>query len=109
MKVSVIIPTYNEEKDILNCLKSLYKQSVKNLEIIVVDDGSIDQTVELVQKEKVKLLKQSHLGTAQARNFGAANAHGEILVFVDADMTFDHKFIEKLIEPIQKLKVIGTF
>ncbi len=107
MKVSVIIPTFNEEKNIRDCLESLSNQSYKDLEIIVVDDGSTDKTVDKLIVET--LLKQEHLGAGAARNLGARHAKGEILVFVDADMTFDKNFIEKLIEPIVKGETIGTF
>lgn len=114
MRVSVIIPTYNEEKVIGDCLKSLEKQSWKNLEIIVVDDGSADRTFKILsdfkfQNSNFKVFKQEHLGPGMARNLGAKHAEGEILVFVDADMTFDKDFIEKLTEPIRQNKVIGTF
>lgn len=109
MKVSVIIPVFNEEKVIGNCLDSLEKQTYKDLETIIVDDGSKDHTVEVVSKYKVRILKQNHLGAGLARNLGAKHASGEILIFVDADMEFDKKFIEKLIIPILNEKIIGTF
>ncbi len=109
MKVSVIIPAFNEEKDIKECLLSLEKQTLKDTEIIVVDDGSSDDTKKQVQKFPVKLLTQSHKGPGEARNLGAKNSKGDILVFVDADMTFDKNFLKKLIQPIIDGKTIGTF
>lgn len=109
MKVSVIIPVFNEEKVIGNCLDSLEKQTYKDLEVIIVDDGSKDHTMEVVSQYQVKLLKQNHLGAGLARNLGAKYASGEILIFVDADMEFDKKFIEKLIMPIFNKKTMGTF
>ncbi len=109
MSVSVIIPVYNEQKTITQCLKTLLNQSVKDKEIIVVDDGSSDETKTLVKGYPVTLLEQKHGGPGQARNLGAAKAKGEILVFVDADMTFERDFLEKLIAPINSGKTIGTF
>ena len=109
MKVSVIIPVFNEEKVIGNCLDSLKQQTYSDLEIIVIDDGSTDETANVVLGNEVKLLKQNHLGAGAARNLGAKHAKGEILVFVDADMEFDKKFIDKLTAPIREKKVIGTF
>lgn len=114
MKVSVIIPVYNEAKEITSCLESLNAQSYKNIEVIVVDDGSTDKTLEVISNFKseisnLKLLDQNHKGPGSARNLGAANASGKILVFVDADMTFDKNFIEKLTSPINSGKAIGTF
>ncbi|KKU10546.1 MAG: hypothetical protein UX13_C0009G0008 [Candidatus Woesebacteria bacterium GW2011_GWB1_45_5] len=108
MKVSIIIPTYNEEKVTGECLKSLSLQSHKGGEIIVVDDGSTDTTLHRLSGAD-KIIKQSHKGAGAARNLGAKQAKGEILVFADADMTFDKNFIRKLIEPIEKGVAIGTF
>ena len=108
--ISVIIPTYNEEKDIADCLKSLGKQSFKKTEIIVVDDGSTDHTKEVIKKfNKVKLINGEHLGPGYSRNIGAKIAKGRILVFIDSDMEFDKDYIKNLISPILKnKKVIGT-
>lgn len=102
MKVSVIIPVYNEIAVIKSCLASLQKQTVK-CEIIVIDDGSTDGS------NKYATYKQNHKGPGAARNLGASKATGEILVFLDADMEFEQDFIEKLIDPIFKNKIIGTF
>lgn len=107
--VSVIIPFYNEEEVIIDCLNSLKNQTYKRLEIIVIDDGSTDKTVQIVQTFKVKLLKQNHNGPGSARNLGAKIAKGEILVFVDSDMSFDKYFIRDLVAPILQGKSIGTF
>jgi glycosyltransferase involved in cell wall biosynthesis len=107
MKLSVIIPTYNEEQDIVDCVASLSKQSYKDFEIIVVDDGSTDKTVELIKN--VQIYKQRHQGPALARNLGAKHAKGDVLVFVDADMTFDRKFLQMLTAPIKAGHAKGTF
>lgn len=114
MKVSVIIPTYNEEDEILDCIESLGEQSYSDFEIIVVDDGSTDRTVKRLKNlqkeiEGLRLLEQKHKGPGAARNKGAKKAKGKILVFVDADMTFDEDFLEKLVEPIKKGEKKGTF
>ncbi|MBI3397550.1 glycosyltransferase [Candidatus Woesebacteria bacterium] len=112
--ISIIIPTYNEEKVIENCLKSLSGQSYKDFEIIIVDDGSVDSTSTIVKNLKsriinLKLFEQVHKGAGSARNLGAKHSKGKILVFVDADMTFDMDFIKKLVEPIEKGTTTGTF
>jgi glycosyltransferase involved in cell wall biosynthesis len=108
--VSIIIPTYNEEENILECLLSLSKQSYRNLEFVVVDDGSTDTTLDkLLKLPGITLLQQVHKGAGAARNLGLSKAKGDIFVFVDADMTFAPDFIEKLIEPITEGKTIGTF
>ena len=107
--ISVIIPAYNEEKVIGNCFESLEKQSYRPLEIIVVDDGSSDNTLKIAEKFNIPVLKQNHQGPGLARNLGASKAKGEILVFVDADMTFDKDFVKDLTKPIIEGKTIGTF
>ncbi len=109
MKVSVIVPVFNEESVIGNCLGSLQRQEKVQFEIIVVDDGSTDKTREVISTFPVKLLRQDHLGPGLARNLGARHAAGAILVFVDADMEFDPLFLFNLIDPIDHKKVIGTF
>jgi glycosyltransferase involved in cell wall biosynthesis len=114
MKATVIIPTYNEEKVILECLKSLDKQFYKDFEVIVVDDGSTDSTLDNIsnfkpQKYKLTVLKQLHKGPAMARNLGAKHAKGKILVFVDADMSFSRDFLQNLVKPIEQKQTTGTF
>lgn len=114
MKVSIIIPVFNEEKVIEVCLKSLLSQTYKDIEIIVIDDGSSDNTLNVITKfpvtnSQLQIFKQDHLGAGAARNLGAKNATGEILIFVDSDMTFDKKFVEMLVKPILSNKAIGTF
>ena len=112
--ISIIIPTYNEEKVIGNCLSSLQDQSYQPIEIVFVDDGSTDETVKVIENlkfksENLRLLHQKHKGPGLARNLGASWAKGDILVFVDADMTFNRDFIRDLVKPIIEGKAIGTF
>ena len=112
--ISVIIPTYNEEKVLSDCIESLGFQTYTDFEIIIVDDGSTDGTLEILKNlEKslpsFKSFQENHKGAGAARNLGAGHANGEILVFVDADMTFDKNFLEKLPEPIRKSLAKGTF
>jgi glycosyltransferase involved in cell wall biosynthesis len=107
--LSVIIPCYNEEHNIGKCLQTLSHQSIDEYEIIVLDDGSTDETKEVVKKFDVRFLQQSHCGPAAARNRGAQEAVGSILVFVDADMFFDKHFLERLTAPIRAGQTIGTF
>lgn len=107
--VSVIITVYNEEKCIDQCLKSLRKQDYQPMDIIVVDDGSSDNTRHLAKNNNIRLYEFPHRGTASARNFAAKKAVGQILVFVDADMTFEKDFITQLVKPINENLVKGTF
>lgn len=85
--ISVIIPTLNEEKYLRKCLKSLTGQSQKkdHVEIIVVDGGSSDRTVQIAQEYADKVLAEPGLPVGASRNLGAKHSAGEILAFIDAD------------------------
>ena len=114
MKVSIIIPTYNEKDVLETCIESLGEQTLNDFEIIVVDDGSKDGTLEILKNLKrslpnFKFIRQSHLGAGAARNIGVSLSKGEILVFVDADMTFDKDFLKNLVSPIMSGEAKGTF
>ena len=109
MKVSVIVPTFNSEATIGSCLDALMDQeSGGEYEVIVVDDGSIDDTAGVVSGYDVKLLKQEHAGPAGARNLGAKNASGDILLFTDADCTPERDWIKKMCTPFADEAVIGV-
>lgn len=106
--VTIIIPAYNEENSIADCLRSILHQSFTPIELIVIDDGSIDQTVSICEDFGVNILRQSHKGIAAARNLGAKNAKGDILVLLDADMVFAPDYVEKLVTPIINGETVAT-
>ena len=113
-KISIVIPAYNEENTILDCLQSLLSQTEKSFEVIVVDDGSTDNTKKILQDIKFKqfsllVVEGKHKGAGFARNKGAKLSKGKVLVFLDADMTFDKKFLKKLTAPILSGKSNGTW
>lgn len=96
--VSVVIPAYNAEKYLPECIDSLLAQSLSSIEIIVVDDGSIDQTKEIVleyqrRDPRVKLIQQDREGAGAARNRGMTYAEGKYIVFLDADDFFEPVFL----------------
>jgi glycosyltransferase involved in cell wall biosynthesis len=90
MKFSVIIPTYNRGWVIKESVNSVLRQNFKDYEVIVVVDGSVDDTIEILKEfnDKIIVLKKENEGPAQARNFGAKNAKGEYLIFLDDDDIF---------------------
>ena len=85
--VSVIIPAYNAEKFVLEAIRSIEIQDYPSVEILLIDDGSKDSTVELVRREapQVRIIQQSNAGAAAARNKGLEEATGEFICFLDAD------------------------
>lgn len=98
--VSVIIPVYNGEKTIGRCLDSLFAQTLQQLEIIVVDDGSTDQTLPLLkryQNSRLLVLHQENSGQGCARNAGLMAAHAPYVGFVDADDTVDPHMYEAML------------
>lgn len=90
-KVSVIIPVYNSERYISRCLDSVIKQSYKNVEIIVVNDGSTDESKRIINEKEfnnkslIKCIDKTNGGLASARNEGLKNASGEYVFFLDSD------------------------
>lgn len=106
--VSVVIPIYNEAQSIGDCVLSLRQQGFRPLEIIAVDDGSTDSSVNRCKDLGIDVYLQEHRGPGAARNLGARNARGNILVLIDADMTFLPNYIEKLILPIINNEAIAT-
>ncbi len=113
-KITIIIPCFNEATSIGSCLESVQLQTSEDWECIVVDDGSTDATVKIIESfskkdSRIQIFKQSHAGPAKARNLAASKSQGEILVFVDADMVLDKNYIEALCMPILKDNMLGTF
>ena len=107
-KVSIIIPTYNEENNIGRLLKSIKLQSYKNIETIVVDDGSTDKTVEISKKFTKKVFARSHAERSIQRNFGASVSSGEYLLFLDADMQLSKNVVRECVEATLKNKKVGS-
>jgi poly-beta-1,6-N-acetyl-D-glucosamine synthase len=99
--VSIIVPAYNEEKVVANCVESILASRYKNYEIILVDDGSTDGTLREMMKyeksAKVRIISQSNGGKASALNHGFRLSKGEILFFVDADGIFTPNTIREML------------
>jgi peptidoglycan-N-acetylglucosamine deacetylase len=100
--VTVLIPAYNEEAVIVDTVSAALASDYPNLEILVIDDGSMDRTAEMVRKEfsrdrRVRLLEQANHGKPSALNHGLSEASGEIIVSIDADTIVDPQAIPRLV------------
>ncbi|MDD3333906.1 MAG: glycosyltransferase family A protein [Eubacteriales bacterium] len=99
MKVTVIIPVYNAMPYLEQCLNSIVGQTLRDIEILCVDDGSTDGSAELLEQyargdNRVRLLKQEHQFAGAARNLGLAQAQGEYVQFLDADDFYERNMLE---------------
>lgn len=102
--VSVIIPSYNHASALPECLACVFAQTYRPLEVIVVDDGSTDETMEIIKPflEKVTFIHQENAGANVARNRGWREAKGEFLLFCDADVVMRTDMVEKMVEVLQR-------
>ena len=110
LRASVIIPAYNAQDVLPRCLRALEHQSIPqdHYEVIVVDDGSQDQTGKVAQAMGALVIESRHVGPAAARNAGANLARAEIIVFTDADCEPTPDFLERLLEPFDAPVVSGA-
>lgn len=106
--VSIIIPCYNREKYISQAIDSCLTQTYQNIEIIVIDDGSSDNSVRVVESylPKVSLIKQKNLGVSAARNRGIEASKGELLVFLDSDDWLSKDIVEQHVKTFKEYKNI---
>lgn len=105
-KISVIVPVYNNERFLCQCINSILEQTYTNLEIILIDDGSTDASSQICdtygQKDaRVKVLHQANSGVSAARNAGLDLASGEYIAFVDSDDFLDKNMYEQLIHILE--------
>jgi glycosyltransferase involved in cell wall biosynthesis len=105
--VSVIIPTFNSERFLEKCLTSLEDQSYKRLEMIIVDDGSNDSTVEIVRRHDYRVIRNPRRGRTEAKNEGVQRSLGEYLLFVDSDMELARNVIDECVNLAESDQRIG--
>ena len=101
-KISIIVPVYNVEKYIDKCLKSLVHQTLQDIEIIIVNDGTQDKSEEIIEKyvrgnqNKIKYYEKSNGGLSSARNYGLEYATGEYIAFLDSDDYVESNMYEEM-------------
>lgn len=107
-KISVIVPVYNVEKYLEKCLNSLVNQTIQEIEILVVNDGSTDNSQSIIEKfetqfpEKIKGFKKENGGLSDARNFGLERANGKYIGFVDSDDYVSETMFEEMYHLAEK-------
>ncbi len=109
-KISIIVTTYNRRKKVLSALQSAFKQTYKDFEIILIDDGSTDKTETDIAKllklnSNLRYLKQSNRGTALSLNSGIRLSNGEYITFLDSDDLYEPDHIEKRVKYFEKHSV----
>ncbi|MEK6968541.1 MAG: glycosyltransferase [Nanoarchaeota archaeon] len=112
MKVSVIVPAYNEEKYLAKTLKTLKEQTYRDYELIVVDNNSKDKTNQIAKKFADRVVVEKKKGYHNATNRGAKEARGEIICFCDADSLYPKDWLQKIMDDFRKnpdvVAVYGT-
>lgn len=104
-KVSIVIPVYNSEEYLEECLESVITQSYKNIEIILINDGSTDNSLNICYKFKkkdsrIKIINKKNTGVSDARNIGIINSTGNYIVFVDSDDYCEKSMVDTIIKNI---------
>ena len=104
-KISIIVPIYNEEENLRKCIESLINQTYKELEIILINDGSTDKSKEIIESFKDKriiAIDKKNTGISDTRNIGIGKSTGDYIMFVDSDDYLELNCIERLIETAEK-------
>ena len=109
--ISIIIPSYNVENYIAKGIESCLNQSYKNIEVIIVDDGSNDNTTKVIEKylddKRLSLIKKANSGVSATRNVGIKNSNGQYCIFLDSDDCLELNTVERLVSLIDGSKLIA--
>lgn len=114
-KISVIMPVYNADDYIVEAIETVLSQTLEDFELICVDDGSTDKSVEIIKSfakkdDRIKLFEMSHVGVSTARNKGLLKSQGEYIIFLDADDFYESTLLEKLYNTAKEnnLDIVAT-
>lgn len=106
--ISVVVPAYNEEKEIGKTLTAIRNQTIKDIELIVVDNNSTDKTAEIARSFHAKVIHETIKGAVFAYDAGMKQASGEIVVNIDADSIPEEKWLEKILNNFEKEQIIAV-
>jgi glycosyltransferase involved in cell wall biosynthesis len=110
--ISIVIPLYNKEKQIVNTLKSVFNQNFQDFEIIIVDDGSSDNSVNLVKEfddKRITIISQVNQGVSAARNTGIKQAKRDYIAFLDADDEWETDYLQEQVDLINNYPECSVF
>ncbi len=101
MKVSLAVSTYNSDSTIVSCVESLIATDYSDKEIIIIDDGSTDKTLEILKGYPVKVIPQNHQGVSAGRDLALRNASGEYILYTDSDCEVDRHWVREMLKPFE--------
>ena len=109
--VSVLIPAYNSEKTINRCIESILHQAYENIEVIIVNDGSTDNTLSILSNyakidRRIAIYNQTNKGVSATRNVCLKNAHGDYVLYVDADDWIEANMIQQMLELMKDADIV---
>lgn len=109
LKISVVIPVFNTEKYLKECLDSILGQTFSDIEVLCIDDGSDDNSLEIlneyrIKDKRVQIFKTNHKGSGGARNVGLKEAKGEYIIFLDSDDFFELNMFEEMYNKAEETK-----
>lgn len=109
-KITLILPIFNGEKYISRCIDSVLNQTYKNFELIIINDGSTDKSLNIIKKyakkdNRIKIINKKNEGVSIARNIGIENSTGDFITFIDADDYLEIEALETMINLASKYKV----
>lgn len=111
--ISIIVPIYNKEKYLRRCIESIINQSYANLEVILINDGSTDNSLKICKEyesdSRIKVIDKMNGGVSEARNIGIKSSHGEKILFIDADDYIENDYVEKISEFNEDLVICGYY
>lgn len=109
-KISIVMPVYNKEKYIKNAIESVISQTFKDWELIIIDDGSVDNSYEICKQfsdERIHVYHTKNQGVSIARNYGMSLARGEYITFIDGDDTVSENYLKHLYIPESEMVIGG--
>jgi glycosyltransferase involved in cell wall biosynthesis len=112
MFFSIVIPLYNKEEYVSKTIESVLEQTFQNFEVLIVDDGSTDNSVAVVEQytdDRIRIIRQKNQGVSAARNTGIKEAKYKLITLLDADDWWDKSFLEEMISLINKYPEVSIY